>query len=106
MERITIYQGDTPTFNFTVTEDDVGMDLTNATVRFSAKAKYDSTTYQFNKTDPVSKDSSGNCSFLLSAANTNTPGIFYAELETNIGGVIHTPVQFILEIREHVGSAS
>lgn len=107
MEKIIIYQGDTPTFNFTVTEDGAAMDLTSVTIRFSAKASYDATSYLFNRTDPLVHNSAGLCTFILTALNTATPGLYYAEVEiVTTSNAIYTVVQFILEIREQVGSAT
>lgn len=106
MTRYTIYQGDMPTFTFTVTEDGSAMDLSGATCRFSAKAKYSSTSYLFNDVTPDTQTAAGVCTFKLTAANTATPGIYYGELEvTKSDDTILTVVQLELEIREQVGSA-
>ena len=106
MDRVTIYQGDTPTFNFTVTQDSAAMDLENATLRFSAKARYASESFQFDHDDDEdSKASNGTCAFILNADDADTVGLYYAELQViTAGGAIYTVVQFELEIREQIGA--
>lgn len=101
----TIFRGDTPTFVFTVTDEDgVAVDLTSATViKFIAKKSADQPDgdAQFNATCSVDAPATaGICRVKLSTTDTNKAGLFKAELMINFssGATILTTLQFDLEI--------
>lgn len=106
-DRIII-QGDTPTFQFTLTDGDgVAVDLTTiSSMLFSAKLSPNqpNAEAQFSVTATVSGDPTlGIVVATLAVADTDTAGNYIAELELTFPGpVINTAQRFKLKIEPEI----
>ena len=107
-----IIKGDTPTFEFTITDDaGAAVDLTNTTsIKFIAKSSLDLADGSaiFDKTCAVvSPATDGICRVTLDAGDSAVAGIFFAELELRFSdGSIFTATQFLLDILDEVRSTA
>ena len=102
-----IYEGDTPAFRFTVTENSSAMDLTSATCIFAAKSKLASSSSSIFKKTSTSGTALGIVTFELSRDDTTPLGHYYGELEIkNESGNIITSKQFELTILPKAISSS
>lgn len=103
-----IVKGDTPTFEFTLTDDaGAAIDLTDvSTIQFIAKTSLDlpDGSAIFDKACAVVAPATGGiCNVTLTAADTATVGLYRAELELRFNdGSIVTATQFLLEITDDV----
>ena len=107
-DNTIIVKGDTPTFEFTLTQPDgSAVDLTNvSSMSFSAKVSPDQSNAeaQFTVTPTVKGSATdGIAEVTLSAANTDTAGVYIAELELTFpGSVINTAQRFKLTIEPEI----
>lgn len=99
--QITLQAGDTlPALVFLLMDGDGGVyDLASATVTFRMREREaDAGTYVVEEECTVL--SSGVVIYNLAAADTATPGEYYAELEMDFGGgLVYTSEVFVIRIR-------
>ncbi len=109
---LQITKGDTPTIEFTITDDaGVAIDLTNiSSIKFTAKSSLALADVDaiFEKTCAVVLPATdGICDVTLLAADTATVGNYIGELELrSTAGSIITSSRFILEIVGDVRTAA
>ena len=101
MENYTIFSGNTPTFSFTVTDSDgSAVNLTDATVKFTAADKADAAATAWSETCTVDDAEGGLCHCDLAAEDTATPGEYDAELNIEwSSGKILTSARFAIKIK-------
>lgn len=100
MADYTIYQKTTPTFTFTITDEDGNaFDLTDATIYFKAKTDIEATSYVFEKTCTISDAVNGICYATLTQTDTATAQTIIAEVNLVKNAMYYVAKQFTIEVK-------